>query len=172
MRFLPSALAAVALLAAACGSTTEEPGGVASPTAPRGELRLGGAAFRQGTGIADAVRIAWARQLVIDEVVAVQRGGGETLTSGFVPDPSKSPEEAEEAFMADPGEAPLEDLPEEQGRGTEEAVRSKPEVERMMVCGTAGAIRSLEDDERVAEVMVAPKEWASECPGANVDSGP
>lgn len=135
-------------------------------------MRLGGAAFRKGTGIADAVRIAWSRDLVIDELVTVQRSGSETLTSGFVPDPSKSPEEAEEGFMADPGEAPVEDLPEEQRRDTEEAMRSKPEVERMTVCGTPAAIESLKSDARVTEAMVAPKNWASQCPGADVNSTP
>jgi hypothetical protein len=51
-------------------------------------------------------------------------------------------------------------------------MRSRPEVENMTVCGTAAAIRSLNDDPRVVEAMVAPKEWAAECPGASVDSGP
>jgi hypothetical protein len=62
-----------------------ESDGVASTTASPGDVRLGGADFVKGTRIAHAVRIAWERDLVIDEVVAVQRGGDETLTSGFVP---------------------------------------------------------------------------------------
>jgi hypothetical protein len=170
LRTLLPALLVVVL--AACGGSSEEPSGVAAPTVPRDQVRLGGVAFKPGVGIAEAVQLAWTGGLAVDELIVEQRGGGEVLTGGMVPDPSKSPEEVEQAYLEDEGEESREDFSEEQWKEIQEAKRAKASVRDMTVCGTAAAIRSLRTDQRVQEVIIAPKNWAAECPGGTVDSSP
>lgn len=134
---------------------------------------MAGVGFRPPVGIVDAVDVAQDSDVLVWEIVAVQRIGDDEFTSGFRPNPDDSPEEAEEAFAKDdPGaEIPEGDLPEDERRKLEASRNVKAEVEHMKVCASRQAVRTLRTDPRVEGVFVYPKRAYPECPQGGLDSG-
>jgi hypothetical protein len=166
MRPVAVGLVAVALFGAGCGSAE-------TPSADGGdEIRMAGVDFKGSLGVAEAIRVAREYDLVVYEVVTVRRAAGEELSGGFFPDPNASPEEVERNFLEeDPlSEVRSEDLPPEQRKATEQAAKAKPVVRDMTVCGPRDTLFEFEDDQRVKDMVVAPKRAIAQCPQPSLDS--